>query len=71
MASSFSSRTMQTSSMRRICSASWPSSSDVLVVSMSGKRRRMVSALMPLAWEAEAVTVVVVDILGWILYQTA
>lgn len=61
MASSFSSRTMQTSSMRRICSASWPSSSEVLVVSISGKRRRMVSALMPAAWEA--VTVVVVDIL--------
>lgn len=46
IASSFSSRTMQTSSMSRICSSSWPSSSEVLVVSMSGKRRKIVSAVI-------------------------
>ena len=42
---SFSSRTMHTSSIRRICSSSWPSRASPLV-SMSGKRRRMLSAVM-------------------------
>lgn len=42
---SFSSRTMQTSSMRRICSSSCPSIAE-LEVSMSGNRRRMLSAVI-------------------------
>lgn len=55
MGLSFSSVTMQTSSMRRICSSSWPERASLLV-SMSGKRRSMFSAVMGCA-----VVVVVVD----------
>lgn len=62
---SFSSVTMQTSSIRRICSSSWPDSAS-LVVSMSGKRRSMASAVIGCA------RVVVVDMavnweVGWVL----
>lgn len=52
---SFSSRTMQTSSIRRICSSSWPDRGSELV-SMSGKRRSIDSAVI--GW---VVVVVVVD----------
>ncbi len=45
MGMSFSSVTMHISSIRRICSSSWPSSASPLV-SMSGKSRRMVSAVI-------------------------
>lgn len=58
MGLSFSSVTMQTSSMRRICSSSWPERASLLV-SMSGKRRSMFSAVMGCA-----VVVVVVDMMG-------
>lgn len=45
MGTSFSSRTMHTSSISRICSSSWPlRASDR--VSMSGNMRRMLSAVM-------------------------
>ena len=57
---SFSSRTMHTSSIKRICSSSWPSSA-AEVVSMSGNRRRMFSAVMGAV--SVVVVVVVVDIL--------
>ena len=64
MGLSFSSRTIHTSSMSLICSASCPSNSAELV-SISGKRRRIVCAVMGSA----EVRVVVVDILGewWFL----
>lgn len=58
MGTSFSSTTIQTSSMRRICSSSWPDSASELV-SMSGKRRSIVSAVI--GW---AVVVVVVDMVN-------
>lgn len=52
--------TMQTSSIRRICSSSWPdSASDV--VSMSGNRRSMFSAVMACG---SVVVVVVVDMIA-------
>lgn len=57
---SFSSRTMQTSSINLICSSSCPSSSAELV-SMSGKSRRMFWAVIGSA----CVIVVVVDIVKW------
>jgi hypothetical protein len=50
---------MHTSSINRICSSSWPSSSAELV-SISGKRRRILWAVMGSA----RVVDVVVDILG-------
>lgn len=50
--------TMHTSSIRRICSASWPERASLLL-SMSGNSWRMVSAVIT----GLSVTVVVVDIL--------
>lgn len=54
---------MQTSSIKRICSSSWPSSASPLV-SISGNRLRMVSAVMGTlrVW----VSMVVTDMVGGI-----
>jgi len=65
MGKSFSSVTIHTSSIRRICSSSWPSSASPLV-SMSGKRRKMVSAVMG---TEVRVSVTVVDMMPGFRYN--